>query len=109
MNFNKIIGYILLAIGLLIIGLTLYYSYNIFTDRVSAPLIFKNQFSQQKSPGLTQQQLQINDAIEKQLSELLPINAIPKLLNLLSWSVLAGIFIFGGGQIANLGIKMVKQ
>jgi hypothetical protein len=34
---------------------------------------------------------------------------LPKLLNLLSWSIFAGILIFAGAQIAGLGIKLIKD
>ena len=43
MDTNKIIGYILLAAGLLLIVWTIYQSYNIFTAKVSAPFIFRVQ------------------------------------------------------------------
>lgn len=112
-NLNKIIGYILLAIGLAIISWTLYQSYTIFTDKTSAPMIFKTQITQQKKINnqldLQQQmQEQINKVIGNQISELLPADTLPKILNLFSWSILAGILILGGGQIAGLGIRMIK-
>jgi hypothetical protein len=42
------------------------------------------------------------------LKEILPAEAITKMLNLIVWSILAGIFIFGGSQISSLGIKLLK-
>ena len=109
MNSNKIIGYILLVVGLVIIGATLYYSYNIFTAKVSAPLVFKMQTPSKTvsngSPADAQKQLE--QVIQKQLGELLPLDTIPKVLNLLSWSIVAGILIFGGAQIAGLGVRMI--
>ena len=50
----------------------------------------------------------IQEQIEKQLEKLLPKDTLPKLLNLVAWSILAGILIFGGSQISNIGIKLIK-
>ena len=111
MNSNKIIGYVLLVVGLLVIFWTLYQSYNIFTNRASAPVIFKTPISAPISGGnnpLDIQQ-QLDKTIKKQIGELLPIDTIPKILNLISWSILAGILILGGGQIAGLGIKLIAS
>lgn len=114
MNLSKILGYLLLIIGLSLIIFTLYESYNIFKGNFSAPLIFKVQTPMQSSKtgvsnNLQDLQKQINEEISKQISQIIPIETLPKILNLLSWSILAGILIFGGGQIANLGIKLTKN
>ena len=76
-------------------------------------MIFKTQIQQKSKQNNSldlQQQLQqqMDNAISKQLGELLPPETLPKILNLISWSILAGILIFGGGQIASLGIKIIK-
>ncbi len=110
---NKIIGYALLIIGLLLITLTLYQSYNIFMGNSSAPLLFKTQAPAQSSKtsgvgSLQDLQKQLNEEISKQFGQMIPADTLPKILNLLSWSTLAGILIFGGGQISSLGIKMIK-
>ena len=52
-------------------------------------------------------QQQINEAVGQQITGILPIGEINKLLDLISWSILAGILIFGGGQIASLGIRLI--
>jgi len=100
-------------IGLAVIFWTLWQSYNIFTAKVSAPLVFKGQPQQKSSPVRsleTSQQIQeqLEEAIQKQINEILPLDALNKILNLLSWSILAGILIFGSGQISHLGIKMIR-
>lgn len=107
MNFNKIIGYILLAAGLTMIGWSLFQSYLIFTDRAVPPAIFKEQ--QKVSTGNNGQELQqqLESALAKQFSSLIPSDIVTKTFNLLIWSVLSGIFIFGGSQIAGIGVKMI--
>lgn len=107
---NKILGYVLIAVGLVIIGATLWQSYNIFTAKISAPLVFKtqsieNQSSKNNSLDL---QKQMEGLIQQQIGQMIPADTLPKTLNLLSWSILTGILIFGGGTIAGIGAKMVK-
>ncbi|MEK7061787.1 MAG: hypothetical protein AAB957_00825 [Patescibacteria group bacterium] len=110
---NKIIGYSLLIAGLLLIIFTLYQSYNIFVGHSLPPLIFKVQapippLKTNVTGSLQDLQKQLNDEISKQIIQMIPADTLPKILNLFSWSILSGIFIFGGSQIAILGVKMIK-
>jgi hypothetical protein len=109
MEINKVIGYVLLALGLIMIGWTLWQSYNIFTDKASAPLIFKTQADQQAAAGSnTDLQTQINQAIQKQLNQILPQATITKILNLIAWSLLAWILITVGGAVSRIGVKLIN-
>lgn len=104
---NKILGYILLSVGLLIILFSLFQSYQIFTGKVSAPIIFKvSALSVTKTADSIQNQ--INSEVTKQLSRMIPTETIPNVLNLTVWSLLAWVLILGGGQISSLGIKLMK-
>jgi len=47
--------------------------------------------------------------VEKKLGEIFLVEFLLKLLNLISWSIFAGILIFAGSQISSLGIKLVKK
>ncbi len=115
-NLQKIIGWVLLATGLAVIFWTAYYSFNVFTSRAAVPEIFKAQEKIQpsgatgKTPA-TQAELQkqMENLIAEQLKGMLPPDALPKLLNLISWSILAGILILAGSQAAGIGIKLIKK
>ncbi len=104
---KRILGLILLFVGLIIIFYSLYSSFNIFTAKSAAPEIFKTEIvpSQKNGEGL---EAQVQQMIGEQLKGMLPANSIPQLLNLISWSIFAGILIFGGTQITTLGIKLIK-
>jgi len=39
---------------------------------------------------------------------MLPVNFLPRILNLTAWSIFAFILFFGGAQIAGLGIKLMR-
>ena len=116
MNATKIFGWALLLAGLAVIGWTLYSSYNIFTGKVEVPEIFK---MAEKETALPQEgqaqgvQAQMEEKVKEMLGEqlkgILPVDTLPKILNLIVWSILASILIFGGGQISSLGIKLMKH
>ena len=115
MEIKKIIGWLTFFVGLSIIFFSLYSSFNIFTGKEEPPEVFKPKeklpvSSEVKMPTTpTEIQKQIQMMIFRQLEEMLPTNVIPTMLNLFIWSMLAGTLIFGGGQIANLGIKLIKK
>jgi len=114
---TKIFGWLLLLTGLVIIGWTLYSSYNIFTGKAALPEIFEMPVEKVEAPAAkgkiptTQAEIQkeIERMISEQLKGIIPVDTIPKLLNLICWSILAGILIFGGSQISSLGIKLLKK
>lgn len=113
---TKIFGWVLLLAGVAIISWTLVFSYDIFTGKELAPEIFsssaENNGGSAVAPGEgggMDIQAEMEKIIGEQLKGILPVDTLPKLLNLAVWSMLAGLLIFGGGQISNLGIKLIKK
>ncbi len=105
MNLTKIIGYILLLLGLGIIIFTAYSSYQIFTGKSQVPQIF---YSSSKTASQNQTiQNQIENALQNQLNNIIPASSISQIMNLISWAILAAILIFAGGHISGLGIKLL--
>lgn len=113
----KVFGWFLLIAGILIIAYSLFSSYNIFTGKSLAPQIFK--LGEKTEVTLPQKEKEMNleekaemmvqEQLQKQFQEMIPADAMVKILNLISWSILAGILIFGGGQISGLGIRLIKK
>ena len=109
MKFRKIFGWLLLLAGVIIIFWSLYSSYNIFTAKAEVPEIFKiaeSTLSQKETQDL---EAQMQEMIGEQLKGIIPVGSIVTLLNLIAWSIFAGILIFAGGQISSLGIKLIKK
>jgi len=107
---KKIFGLVLLFVGLAVIFYSLYSSYNIFTAKAEAPEIFTVEEKEEvEVPGADDIQAQMQQMISEQLKGMLPAGSIPQLLNLITWSIFAGILIFGGAQISSLGIKLIKK
>lgn len=107
---TKIFGWILLIVGILITVWALYSSYNMFTGQTAIPEIFQTEeVSSQKKETSNNIESQMQEMIGEQLKGLIPADTIPKLLNLTIWAMLAGILIFGGTQISNIGVKLIKN
>lgn len=106
METNKIIGYVLLLVGLLMIIVPLWHTYNIFTGKVSPAQVFirpisltvNNQVGAYDIPG------QIQNALIK----IIPVDFINNTLNLGTWLILMWVLIYGGGKIADIGVKLIK-
>ena len=116
MNSTKIFGWIILVTGLVIIFWVFHSSYNIFTAKAEAPEIFKSEIKEEstatkgKIPTTPEEiQAEMEKMVGEQLKGILPAEAIPNLLNLVAWSIFAGISILAGSQISNLGIKLIRK
>ena len=112
MDLTKIIGWLTFFGGISIILFTLYFSYNIFTGNAAVPEIFVFELEKIQTPvqeGIPTSQEGFGKMIIEQLKDILPLGDMTKLLNLGVWMMGAGLLIFGGSQIANLGIKLIKK
>ncbi len=111
MNTKQISGFVLLGSGVLIIFYALFASYGIFTGVNEPPGLFEDPVVKQSITGtsveLQNAEAQIQALLGQQLQNLLPENTVSKTLNLFAWSIFAGILMFGGTQLAMLGIKLL--
>lgn len=105
---KKLFGWALLFAGLIIIIYGLYSSYNIFTAKTPAPELFKAEKKAASPLGGEGIETQLQGLLQDQLSGILPANSFPAMMNLVAWSVFAGILVLGGGQISGIGIKLLK-
>ena len=105
---KKFSGLTLLLLGLVVIFYSLFSSYNIFTAKAAPYEIFKVEKQTSSQMGGQGVETQIQEMIGEQLKGILPVDSLPTLLNLISWSIFAGILIFAGAQISGLGIKLIK-
>ena len=109
---NKIIGIVLLILGLLMILWSVYVSYNMFQGNRPVPEIFTPEIesgieiAKDSTPGQIDEQ--IKQTIQDQMANILPQANIYKLLNLIAWSIFAWIMIIAGTKISSLGIGMLK-
>ena len=119
MKSKKIVGWAVFAAGILMILFSVYASYNIFTAKAAAPEIFKPPLAQEPETAaapeaadpasLQEMQEATRKAISEEIGKLIPGEFLPKLLNLASWSIFAGILFLAGGRLASLGIQLLKD
>lgn len=109
MKTERALGFLLLLVGLGLIGYTLFASFQMFSNKAMPPQLFSEE--RPDAPLKAEEsgiQGQIESVIGEQLQAFIPSSAIPRILNLLAWSILAGLLMLGGSQVAGLGIKLLK-
>lgn len=113
MTSNKIIGLVLLFLGLGIIFYSLYSSFNVFTGKTQPPTIFSfkdTKIEETKKEAKTPEEIQTEltkDVLARQLKEMIPADYLQKTFNLVTWSIFIGILVLIGSNIAGLGIKLL--
>lgn len=106
METNKIIGYVLLIIGVLLIALPLWQTYNIFTGKSMPSQVFSRPAVLQINEHVSA--LDIQGQVQNALIKILPIDFIDNTLNLMTWLLLMWILIYSGGKIAEIGVKLLN-
>ena len=94
---EKIIGYILLTLGVILLLFSIFEMVNVYTGNASPPNLFN--LSDISLP-LGQDGSNISLIQGAQLSQL---------PNLFFWFILMGFVLFAGGKIASLGVSMIKE
>jgi hypothetical protein len=115
---KKIVGWLVIFFGLLIMFLSIYYSYLYFTAKAEFPTLFKQpeiqteslqtppQTADPASLNIDMQSL-TNQAMSQAVSGMIPPDAIAKLLNMAGWSVFSFFLIVAGSYLAGIGIKLL--
>ena len=106
MEKNKIIGYVLLVVGVLMIVVPLWHTYNIFTGKTLPAQVFTRPASLTINKDVSA--LDVQGQIQNALIKVLPIEFINNTLNLATWLILGWILIYGGGKIAEIGVKLIN-
>jgi len=107
MTTSKIAGIVLLTVGVLLIIIPLLQTYNILTGRGVPPQVFVSPepVKIDKNVGVLDVQGQVQNAVIK----VLPVGLINNTLNLTTWLLLMWILMYGGGKIADIGVKLLKN
>ena len=103
---TTILGYVLLVLGLLLIAFSLYQAYTVFISKSLSNEMFKYEKKQiAESTNPYNVESQVGTAIEK----IWPMELIYNVLNLAGFAILLAIFMFGGKQVASIGIQLIKS
>lgn len=106
-KFKVTIGWLLLFVGIVIIGHGLFSAYQVFQGTESAPEIFtSNNDSKNDLPQVIKKS-ELEEALARVLENILPLEDIPAFLNILTFSVFIFILFAAGFKISTLGIKLL--
>ena len=103
---TKILGYVLLVAGLLLIILPLFQTYQIFTGNAMPPQVFK--MPETKIPDKNTNQFDVQQQMQNAMLNILPVELFNNVLNLSSWLMLMFILMLGGKLLAGIGIQLIK-
>jgi hypothetical protein len=106
LRYQLVIGYALLLIGILLIVLPLWQTYNVFTGKSVPAQVFAKPIALQVDEKVSP--LDIQKQMQNAFIKILPIDLINNTLNLICWLVLMWILIYGGGRIAEIGVKLLN-
>ncbi|MCD6284252.1 hypothetical protein J7J12_03330 [bacterium] len=111
MELSKLLGIIILFIGLSIIFWGIYQVFKVYSQVINPPSFFKPiSHTKEGSLNLSEGDLnsQMRSVMQEQLNKILPSNYITELLNYITFSILIGIFIFAGYRISIIGVKLIS-
>jgi len=122
MNFKIIAGWLLIVAGLAVIGGAINASYRYFTAKAEFPAVFAisakspaddlppqagmESLSVEEAQNYLQNQIQYS--VNRALVDMLPDDAIAKMLNILSWSIFGTFLVFAGGKVSWLGVQLLS-
>ena len=102
-NSGKVAGIVLLIIGVLLILLPLWQTYQILTGKAVPPQVFV------KAAQASSQNESITQEMDQAIINALPIGELYQILNLLDWLLITWVLIYGGGKLADIGVKLLKN
>ena len=97
---DKIVGYVLLIVGLIVIFLGIIWAYSAFTSGSSRLSIFHWDSQKIKITSSDNEPPQYLD---------IPGDQISKTINIMLWLALMFFLVWAGAQIANLGVKIIRS
>lgn len=93
---EKIIGYALLILGVILLLFSIFEMFNVFYGNAAPPKLFELQDVSLSLGGVGS-------------ASLISGEQLSQLPNLLCWFILMGFLLLAGGKIASLGVNMVKD
>lgn len=106
---KKIIGWVLLVVGLLIIFADLYQSINIFTGKVLPPSVFSVKSEAPGGSSAVSSPQDLQRLVSEQISKIIPSDYLSKMMDLISWSIFASILVLIGGKVSMIGIGLLRE
>jgi hypothetical protein len=106
---KKILGWILIILGLFIVLGSIYSTYLNFTGQRDFPQIFtvqEDEVAPQTSGGPEDQ---INGMIGEYIKEIIPQGTITQMLNMFAWIMFAVFLVYSGSKLVSMGAVLLRN
>lgn len=106
---KAIIGWFLIVLGIVVIIWSISSTYYNFTGQSEFPQMFEDSqnVNQEKASGSIEDQ--IGSIVGEQIKNMLPSGTLPKMLNMVSWTMFVTFLVFAGSKMAGLGINLLRN
>ena len=94
---EKIVGYILLAVGVVMIFVSVYFMFSVFTGVSSPPILLH--FSD----------ISLSFPVETEATSMISGQELSKMIAMSFWYLLMFFIMWAGGKVASLGVNLIKE
>ena len=105
---KKILGWILIILGLLIVLGSIYSTYLNFTGQRDFPQIFTVQEAE-VAPQTSGPEDQISGMIGEYIKEIIPQGAATQMLNMFAWIIFAVFLVYSGSKLVSMGAVLLRN
>jgi hypothetical protein len=112
LNFKRVLGWVLVFVGLIIVFWDISASYYYFTAKQEFPQVFVLTAVEKKdtpSAGVFDPEALAGQIIQEQIGQLIPANTISLLLNMSAWILFATFLVYAGAKVVGLGAGFLKE
>ena len=106
---KKILGWILIVLGLFIVLGSIYSTYLNFTGQRDFPQIFTVQEAEVAPQTNGGPEDQISGMIGKYIEEIIPQGTITQMLNMLAWIMFAVFLVYSGSKLVSMGAVLLRN
>jgi hypothetical protein len=106
---KKILGWILIILGLFIVLGSIYSTYLNFTGQRDFPQIFTVQEAEVAPQTNGGPEDQISGMIGKYIEEIIPQGTITQMLNMLAWIMFAVFRVYSGSKLVSMGAVLLRN
>lgn len=105
---KKILGWILIVLGLFIVLGSIYSTYLNFTGQRDFPQIFTVQEAE-VAPQTSGPEDQISGMIGEYIKEILPQDTATQMLNMFAWIIFAVFLVYAGSKLVSIGVVLLRN
>lgn len=105
---KKILGWILIILGLFIVLGSIYLTYLNFTGQRDFPQVFAVQEAE-VAPQTSGPEDQISGMIGEYIKEIIPQGAATQMLNMFAWIIFAVFLVYSGSKLVSMGAVLLRN